>query len=152
MEVLRSALKIEPSNFEARINLGTALYLTKAYEEAMEHFQYVLAIDRNQPMALLNLAACYDALGDLDRSITTLEELMDLCPDWRDGHYNLAIAYLKVERREKAREALRRELQLNPDHRQARDLLNHLYNTLDPPASKSRPPSDTQDGGDAANS
>jgi tetratricopeptide (TPR) repeat protein len=96
-------------------------------DEAIGHLRYVLAIDPTEAMALLNLAACYDAKGDLDTSISILEQLVASHPKWRDAHYNLAIAYLKRNMYDKAESALRAELQVNRENDAARTLLNQLY-------------------------
>jgi tetratricopeptide (TPR) repeat protein len=78
-------------------------------------------------MALLNLAACYDGMGQIDDSITTLERLIADRPQWKDAHYNLALAYCKRESFDEAENALRAELRLNPGHEAARTLLNQIY-------------------------
>ena len=126
---LEAALEKEPSSFEGRINLATAHYLTGQHEKAAPHLRYVLAIENTHPTALLNLAACLDAMGELDESIECLETLLESRPSWKDGHYNLAIAYLKRKDKDKAESALKRELELDPQHRAARDLLNKVYIT-----------------------
>ena len=64
-------------------------------------------------MALLNLAACYDALGQIEDSIDVLETLVGARPTWKDAHYNLGVAYYKQKRYEDAITALRHELSLN---------------------------------------
>lgn len=127
LEKLRAAIELEPSSFDGRINLGTACYLAKELDEAEKHFRYVLALDEHHPAALLNLAAVCDAKGDLDASIGYLEKLLHARPKWKDGHYNLAIAYLRKGEKVRAREALKQELQISPDNRSARELLNRLY-------------------------
>jgi tetratricopeptide (TPR) repeat protein len=113
-------------------------------EEAVQHFKYVLAFDPQNTMALLNLAACYDASGDLEQSIATLETLVTERPQWKDAHYNLAIAYFKREHYEKAAEALYAELKLNPGHELARTLLNKIHLRL--PQSSSGERRETGDG------
>jgi protein O-mannosyl-transferase len=132
--VMRQALELEPSRLEGRLNMGAALYLTKNYEEAVTHFKYVLAFEAQNTMALLNLAACYDALGDLDNSVAVLEQLVHERPQWKDAHYNLAVAYVKQEKYDQAMDALKAELKLNPQHEMARTLLNKLHLRL--PGSK----------------
>lgn len=127
VDVMRQALQLEPSRLEGRLNMGAALYLTKQYEEAVTHFKYVLAFEQQNTMALLNLAACYDALGDLENSVAVLEQLVKERPQWKDAHYNLAVAYVKQEKYDEATEALKAELQLNPKHEMARTLLNKLH-------------------------
>jgi tetratricopeptide (TPR) repeat protein len=86
----------------------------------------VLAFEPQNTMALLNLSACYDGLGQLDNSIATLEKLIADRPQWKDAHYNLAVAYYKKKKYQSAMRALKSELQINPDHEAARVLLNKI--------------------------
>lgn len=127
IEAMRQAYELEPSRLEGRLNLGAALYLTGQFDEAITHFKYVLAFDPQNTMALLNLAACQDGVGDLEASIATLEKLVEERPQWKDAHYNLAVAYFKRELYDKAADALRAELKLNPEHDLARTLLNKIH-------------------------
>ena len=124
---LSEAHDLEPSRLEGRLNLGAALYLAQRPGEAVEHLKYVLAFDPQNTVAMLNLSATYDALGQIDESITLLEQLVKERPTWADANYNLAVAYLKQERLDDATLALRRELTLNPKHDAARTLLNEVH-------------------------
>ena len=108
--------------------------------EALGHLKYVLALEPQNTFALLNLAATYDALGQIDESIETLEKLVGDRPNWADANYNLAIAYLKKDRLDDATLALRRELTLNPKHEAARTLLNEVH--LKPRRRKPEPSSE----------
>ncbi len=127
LECFRDAFELEPSRLEGRLNMGAAYFLNKQPEEALPHLRYVLAIEPQNTMALLNLAATQDALGDIDASIQSLEKLVADRPTWRDANYNLAVAYVKKERWDEATEALRRELTLNPKNEAARTLLNDVH-------------------------
>ncbi len=127
IKVMREAMTLEPSRLEGRLNLGAALFMTNQPEEAIGHFKYVLAFDPQNTMALLNLAAAQDKIGDLDGSVQTLESLVAQRPNWKDAHYNLAVALLRQEEYEKAMDALKAELKLNPSHELARDLLTDLH-------------------------
>jgi tetratricopeptide (TPR) repeat protein len=126
VSVMRQAFELEPSRLDGRLNLGAALFLTGQLEEAVTHLKYVLAFEPQNTMALLNLAACHDGLGNMDESIAALEKLVADRPQWKDAHYNLAVAYYKQRQYEKALDALKAELQLNPNHEAARTLLNRI--------------------------
>jgi tetratricopeptide (TPR) repeat protein len=126
IEVMRQAFEIEPSRLDGRLNLGAALYLVGQLEEAVTHLKYVLAFEPQNTMALLNLAACYDGLDNMEGSIATLEKLVADRPQWKDAHYNLAVAYYKQKRYPQAIDALKIELQLNPQHEAARTLLDKI--------------------------
>ncbi len=127
IEAMEAAMEFEPSRLEGRLNLGAALYLANRPDEAVSHLRYVLAFEEQNSMALLNLAACYDALGQIDASIATLETLVSARPTWKDAHYNLGVAYYKQKRYEEAIEALRHELSLNGKNTAARELLNKIH-------------------------
>ena len=94
-EIMREAQELEPSRLDGRLNLGAALYMSGAADEAIAHLRYVMAFDEQNTSALLNLAACYDAVGQNDEAIETLEKLVTNRPNWKDAHYNLAVAYYK---------------------------------------------------------
>ena len=119
---MRSAMELEPSRLDGRLNLGAALYLSGELEEAVSHLKYVLALEPQNTMALLNLSACYDGLGQLDNSIATLQKVIADRPQWKDAHYNLAVAYYKKKMYQSALSALKAELQINPHHEAARAL------------------------------
>lgn len=119
---MRSAMELEPSRLDGRLNLGAALYLSGELEEAVSHLKYVLAFEPKNTMALLNLSACYDGLGQLDNSIETLETVIADRPQWKDAHYNLGVAFYKQKKYQSALNALKAELQINPNHEAARAL------------------------------
>ena len=50
------ALQLEPSNYNARINLGTALMQQNRVQEAAAEFQYILKMRPNDPIALDRLS------------------------------------------------------------------------------------------------
>ncbi|HIE51843.1 MAG TPA: tetratricopeptide repeat protein [Armatimonadetes bacterium] len=138
LALLERALRKEPANFEAHINLGTAYYLLATQrpelargreglmEEAVRHFEYVLGLDPSHATAMLNLAAAYNALGRVDEAVELLEKLTTQRPSHPDVHYNLALAYLQRGEKQRALEALRRELEINPRSPHAPDLLRQL--------------------------
>ena len=127
LKIMREAMTLEPSRMDGRLNLGAALLFLNQPEEAITHFRYVLAIDAQNTMALLNLAACQDKIGDLNGSVETLQRLVQQRPNWRDAHYNLAVALFKQGDYDAAENALKAELKLNPEHTLARDLLNDVH-------------------------
>jgi len=123
---MRSAMEIEPSRLDGRLNMGAALYLSGQLEEAISHLNYVLAFEPQNTMAMLNLSACYDGLGRLDESVATLEKIVADRPNWKDAHYNLGVAYYKQKKYQSALDSLQAELKLNPQHEAARTLLHKI--------------------------
>ncbi len=123
---LSQALALEPSNFECRINMGVALYLLRRYDEALEHFRFATALDPQNATALLNLAATCDALEQLDEALKALQKAAHLFPDMPDVHYNLAVALAKKGDADAAIAQLRLELERNPTHPHALQLMQKL--------------------------
>ena len=74
VQVMEQAFELEPSRLDGRLNLGAALYLAGRQAEAVPHLKYVLALEPQNTPALLNLAACYDALEMMDESIGVLSQ------------------------------------------------------------------------------
>jgi tetratricopeptide (TPR) repeat protein len=126
LSLLQQSLELEPSNMEARINAGVAFYLMRRYDEALQHFQFAVALDPQNSTALMNLAATLDALGQVEEALNVLRRLAKLFPNMPDVHYNLAVALAKKGLREEAIAELRTELERNPSHYQALQLLQQL--------------------------
>ncbi|MER3500920.1 MAG: hypothetical protein C4295_05470 [Candidatus Fervidibacterota bacterium] len=126
LPLLQQALTMEPSNFEGHVNAGVALYLLRRYEEALHHFRFAVALDPQNATALLNLAATLDALGQVDEALTVLRKVVTLFPNLPDVHYNLAVALAKKGLQEEAIAELRAELERNPSHPHALQLLQQL--------------------------
>ena len=143
LKIMREAMQLEPSRLDGRLNLGAALLYLNQPEEAMTHFRYVLALDAQNTMALLNLAAAQDKTDDLNGSVETLQKLVQQRPNWRDAHYNLAVALYKKGDYDAAEDALKTELKLNPEHKLARDLLNEVH--LKPRKKPETPDTETPD-------
>ncbi len=130
-EHLRAAVELEPTNLHGRINLGVACYMLGKFEEAKEQFEYVLTYDPDNPTALMNMAAVYSEIGELSKAIELLSRLTRLHPSYPDAHYCLAIAYCKRGDIPSAMEELNAELQRDPEHKLARQLLKQLIEALE---------------------
>ncbi|MCS7254429.1 MAG: tetratricopeptide repeat protein [Armatimonadota bacterium] len=130
-EHLRAAVELEPTNLHGRINLGVACYMLGRFEEARVQFEYVLTFDQNNPTALMNMAAVCSELGELERAIELLNRLTELHPSYPDAHYCLAIAHCRRGNIPLAIEELHAELQRDPNHKLARQLLKQLVEAIE---------------------
>jgi Flp pilus assembly protein TadD len=130
VEVLTRICEKAPSHFEARVNLGAALYNLGRFTAAIEQLQQAHDLDPEHATPLLNLAAAYNALGRVGKAAEVLEDLAQRHPEHRDVHYNLAIAYGKQGRLPEALEAVRRELTLAPTHPLALQMAAQLERQL----------------------
>jgi len=120
IEALAEVVQEDPENFAARVNLGTAYYSTGEYVAAVRQFEAARELKADAPKVLLNLAAAKSALDQLDEAIDLLLQVLEIDPQMRDVHYNLAIAYWRKGRMPEAMAELEMELALHPDHEGAK--------------------------------
>ncbi|NMO17934.1 tetratricopeptide repeat protein [Pyxidicoccus fallax] len=79
---------------------------------AQTHFKHVLDKEPRNPAALVGLAACQLGLNDVEVALATLERARQAAPARPEVHLWLAYAHLKDRNRGKARESLRKALDL----------------------------------------
>lgn len=121
IEVLSALVREQPDYAAAHVNLGHAYYSNGEYVAAARQFEEAHALEPDNPKVLLNQAAAKSALDQLDEAIDLLIEALNIDPEFRDCHYNLAIAYWRKGRRPEAMAELEMELALHPDHELAKD-------------------------------
>jgi tetratricopeptide (TPR) repeat protein len=78
---LRRAVELAPRDIGARNALGLCLNRMEAPEEALEHFDAVLAVDPSFAPAHYNRGSAFDALGQLDKAESDYRRVLDLMPD-----------------------------------------------------------------------
>ena len=126
IEILSALVKDQPDYMAARVNLGHAYYSSGEYVAAARQFEEAGALEPGNPKVLLNQAAATSALDQLDDAIDLLIEALNIDPEFRDVHYNLAIAYWRKGRRPEAMAELEMELALHPDHEPAKQAVERL--------------------------
>ena len=95
----REAMLQKPESPLASYNLGTALYRSGRFSEAIEAFRGSISKHNEKSEATLNLAAIYYNLGnaqfkmgDLKSAIDAYKHSLRLAPDDADAQHNLALA------------------------------------------------------------
>lgn len=126
IEVFEALVEDHPDYASARVNLGSAYYEKGDFEAAGQQFKRAHELEPDNPKVLLNYAASRSALDDMDGAIDLLIEALSIDPEFRDVHYNLAIAYLHKGRRPEAMAELEMELALHPDHEAAQQAAAQL--------------------------
>ena len=126
IRILSGVVRDHPDYMAARLNLGHAYYTSGEFIAAARQFEEAQKLDPKNPKILLNQAAAQSALDQLDEAIDLLIEALNLDPEFRDVHYNLAIAYWRKGRPAEAMAEFEMELALHPDHEPAKAAMARL--------------------------
>lgn len=104
-------VEIDPRNAGAEYVLGELAGQAGATTEAIDHFTRATRLDSSFGDAFLGLGISFIAAGRHAEAIPALESAVKLQPANPAGHYQLAVAYSRVGRKEDARReaALHRE-------------------------------------------
>jgi tetratricopeptide (TPR) repeat protein len=95
-------LEIDPRNAVAEFVLGQLAADGKDYSAAIQHFSRAAKLDTNFMEAFLGLGTAYNSVKQFNDAIAPLETYEKMAPDSPTGHYQLAVAYAGVGRREDA--------------------------------------------------
>ena len=104
-------LKIDPKNAGAEYILGEMSRQAQQWDDAIEHFSRASKLDANFADAFMGLGFSLNSVGRHAEAIPPLETGVRLQPGNPTGHYQLAIAYNRVGRKEDAK----REAQLQKE-------------------------------------
>ena len=126
IEHLREHLRTNPSDRDARWELGRTSALLGRHADAIAAFTEILRYNQHDLGALIQLALSEKEIGDIDVAAQWLERALDVEPTSSLVFFYLGeIAYQRAAH-EKALELLRRAIQLNPDNHEAWYLLGFV--------------------------
>ena len=97
------------------------------YEEAIELWHRLIAIEPNMPVAFVSLGAAYCKLGKYEDALWTAENALKLVPDMKEGLYNFALSKLHLRRAGQAIPVLEKLLKQTPDFSPAQFILSAAY-------------------------
>lgn len=137
---LERANELEPTHFDAALNLSGAYILTKKFRQAAGLLEAFQETNADNEMLWTNLGAAY--LGnpilakdeDQRRAIVAFKQALKINPIAPNVAYNLALIYRDRRDIEAATGWFRRAIQANPNDRDAQMLLAKLLET-EPPAN-----------------
>jgi tetratricopeptide (TPR) repeat protein len=99
----QAELKSDPRNAGAEYILGELARQAQQWEDAIEHFSRASKLDANFADAFLGLGFSLNSVGRHAEAVPPLETGVRLQPGNPTGHYQLAIAYNRVGRKEDAK-------------------------------------------------
>jgi tetratricopeptide (TPR) repeat protein len=125
IEVLRSALVLEPTYLRARANLGRALCEAGRIDESLALLRAAVAERGDYVPALINLGAAHAAAGELSPALAALEAALRLEPGQIEARNTLGLVRLWSGQVASAVTMLRETTALAPEHADAHANLAH---------------------------
>ncbi len=113
--LLEALLQVDPGDWAAHNDLGSALLEKGRLEDAMGHYNEALRLKPDYPEANNNLAFMLIMKQRPDEAIVHLTRALEAQPDYANAHYNMGTALLQKGRVEDAIRALEAALKLQPD-------------------------------------
>lgn len=111
---LKIAAALDPQNPDSHIILGWTQHLAGNRAAAAKTLQTALRQDREFVPALNALGIVYLVDGQLDAAVATHTRAADLKPDNEIAHYNLSLAYERLEQFDQAISHARTATELEP--------------------------------------
>ncbi len=131
-EGYRRVLEVEPNHLPSLVNLGNALLVDEAHEEAAEIFRRAADADPRSGKAHAALGFALQRLGRIEAALAALERATELDPHDAEAVANLAGLYLELGRPEASIAQTRRALTMLQDNADLHANLGiALYNTGD---------------------
>ena len=97
-------------------NLGAALARTGQFDEALEQFRQVLAINPDYPKVHYNIGNIAMQKGDLDKAITEYRRELEIQPGYALAHADLGIVYSQKAQMDQAVAEWQKALTLEPNN------------------------------------
>ena len=127
LAAVRLHLKIRPKDIEAMVLLGELLSTAGQFDLAVQQFSRLLAMQPASGLHRYNLANALIDARRVKEGIVELERLRASEPDNIGPHLALAVAYVEVDATDKAIEAGRRAMQLDPTLAASAGNLSYAY-------------------------
>ena len=119
-EAYLAQLETWPESEQSLNALGNLEMARKRYDEAISYFQRLRDTGKSPIAAWNGWATAHALLGDWEKAAEGFEVLVKLRSDHSPDHTNLGLAYLRLERKEKAVAAFRHAIELNPENNNAK--------------------------------
>ena len=129
---LENQVKSNPADTAAILELAHLKNDAGMYQQAIANYKQYLALVPKDPDARIDMGVCYYNLQDYNTAAKEMELAIKYDPKHQIGYLNLGIVNLTAGKMEKAREWLRKAVQLDPKSeygKKAEELLKSHVNT-----------------------
>ncbi|KGP63337.1 methyltransferase [Legionella norrlandica] len=126
VDYFTKALALDNEDIDARNNLAATFMHHDRFENALMHYDVLLKKEPNNIEYLYNSGVAQMALGHLNEAIILFEQILHLQKDHAPSLNNLAAIYLRMEKRDTARDYLKQALAINPQDKVSQHMLNAI--------------------------
>jgi len=143
-QILKEKLVQDPYNIEAHFQLAKIFLEANQFEKAEKELLVVQSLQQldNQVTEQAKVLGVSDTLEklwqqkhysdpkDIKTLISRWEEILEKYPDYRDGYLQLAYFYYKLGEDKKAKENLKKSLDLDPNNEKIKELKGIIFKSL----------------------
>ena len=122
-----SAMAVAPDWYEPHYELGQTYYQMKRPGEAEAQFKLALKADPNCWICYQGMGNLADDSGNSALALENYQKAVELAPDQAQPRYNLAIAYVRVQKVDGAISTLQEAERLRADYASPYFLLGKIY-------------------------
>ena len=115
----RKSISQNPKDADAFHNLADVMQATGRSQQAIEHFEFALAIQNDRPATHFQLANLYVQQGLPELAIEHYEQLTQLVPDFPAAWLNLSLALTDCQKHKEALLAVQHVVTFAPNYTQA---------------------------------
>jgi len=120
-------LEKQPNNAEALHTLGLTHYMTRRYDQAIEHMSRAVQFDDSNPQFFCNLGESFRRAKKPDEAIEMFEKALALKPEYLLAHLGTANSLRDLGKRTEAIARYRLTLALNPSFAEAYFYLGSMF-------------------------
>ncbi|HVN37697.1 MAG TPA: tetratricopeptide repeat protein [Myxococcota bacterium] len=111
---------------EAQTQIASIYERRGQYDQAKAAVARAMAVEPSRALELY-AATLQAKAGDLDGAVKYVQSLIDAEPDNDELHYNLGVIYGEAKENDRAIEAMRKALALNPDNASALNFIGYTW-------------------------
>ena len=130
IEIIQTALDIDPTCADNHNNIGLAYSGLENHERAIEYIKKAIEINPEQYLFLNNLSLQYRIIGDYEKAIKTLRDALELCPNSPQMWTNLGGMYGELKDIEESIVCFKTALKYEPGYPAAHVDLAYAYHLL----------------------
>jgi tetratricopeptide (TPR) repeat protein len=127
---LNRARLVDKTKIASEYNLGRIAYETGRFDDAVKHFEAILAKDKDNVLALKAASYGRIKIGDLQGAEALYNRVLSLEPDSVDQGYNYALVLMALDKPEQAEEVLLKYKLTMADNKDTLLLLARVQKTL----------------------